>query len=134
VDAESIYLNCVQKTDKGKATQMIAVSAATGQVKWKIQTNPSGYSRYLPIMVADNMLLTFRKKSAVRHSTQVLGLDRNTGRLLWSFALFDDQFVDSFRSVVAAEGDRLFVLDKIPRWQIWLLLWNRSLWLSQSPS
>jgi outer membrane protein assembly factor BamB len=134
VDADSIYLNCVQKVDKGEATQMVAAAAATGQVKWQVQTNPIGYSEFLPITVNGKVLLTFRKKSASQHSTQVLGLDRNTGSLLCSFALYDDQFVDRFRSVVAAEGGRLFVLDKIPRWQIWLLLWNRSLWLSQYPS
>jgi hypothetical protein len=85
--------------------------------------------------MADRQYLTFRRvKKANVWQTQAVALDRQTGKLLWTFPLFDDeaQYVNTFRSIVAAESDRFFTLDLLPRWQLWLLQINPNWYLKQS--
>ncbi len=131
MDADSLYLTCAQKVKKG-ASLVVALDAATGKVKWQVQTSPNRYSEFLPMALTNSALITFRQKTDDRQATRIIGLDRTTGKLLWKFALYDDRFVDSFRSVVSTQGERLFVLDVLPRWQIWLVQWQKGWWLNQA--
>ncbi|MBC7970995.1 MAG: hypothetical protein H7Z11_12895, partial [Verrucomicrobia bacterium] len=65
--------------------------------------------------------------------TQAIALDRQTGKILWAFPLYDEKarYVGTAGSVVAAEGDRFFMLDVLPRWQLWLLQVNRNWYVKQ---
>lgn len=127
VKADVIYLGCGQD----KSSHVVALATTTGQLKGQVQTNAKNYSKNLPIAIDGNTLLTFSKQVDLRHATQVVGLDRTTGKLLWKFSVFDDQFINSFRSIVATDSESLFVLDKLPRWQLWLLDGNLNWWLNQ---
>jgi len=109
--------------------KIVALSAQTGQVKWQTQISPDRYSDNLPSAVSAQQYLTFRYvlKTKVGQK-QAIALDRQTGKILWAFPLYDEKarYVGAAGSVVAAEGDRFFMLDVLPRWQLWLLQMNRN--------
>jgi polyvinyl alcohol dehydrogenase (cytochrome) len=136
VDADSIYLNCGEpRTNTPAASTVVAVSTQTGNVKWQTQTSFAS-NLFPPLQnsaVSAQQLLTFRQiKTGQSIQTQAIGLDRQTGKLLWSFPLSSARYVYNPRQVVATEGDRFFFLDLVPRWRIWL--WQASSALSSSPS
>jgi outer membrane protein assembly factor BamB len=132
VDIDTVYLNC-RRSDNFLSTvgagdnRIVALSIQTGAVKWQTQLS-SGSSDDLPATVGNRQYLAIRRVSqANTQPLQTVALDRQTGKLLWAFPLFDRTgTVDTFRSIVAAEGDRFFTLDRIPRWQLWLLQVNPS--------
>ncbi|WP_373540875.1 PQQ-binding-like beta-propeller repeat protein [Chamaesiphon sp.] len=131
---DPIYLRCRRDhPDLGKKTNVMALSLQTGAVKWQTQLSTEGDYRDLPATVTDRQYLTFRRVKANTWQTQAVALDRQTGKLLWAFPLFDDEagYVNTFRSIVAAEGDRFFTLDRLPRWQLWLLQINPNWYLKQ---
>lgn len=136
VDADSVYVNCnhYSQLPRGQdSSTIVALSAQTGQIKWQYQASPNLYSEFLPNVVSPEQFLTFRKvTSGNSRQTQAIALNRQTGKLLWSFALDDDRYVDKFRAIVASDRNRLFILDFMPRWQIWLLQLNSD-WYFQQP-
>lgn len=85
--------------------------------------NAKTYSKDLPIAINGNKLRTFSNQIDRQHATQIVGRDHYTGKLVWKFSLYDDKFIDSFRTIVAIK-ESLFVLDHLPRWQLWLLKRN----------
>ncbi|MBW4472285.1 MAG: PQQ-like beta-propeller repeat protein [Stenomitos rutilans HA7619-LM2] len=137
VDADTVYLNCDRNGRvryKSQESKIVALPAQTGQVKWQTQISPDRYSYNLPNAVSAQQYFTFRLVgTADKRQTQAIALDRQTGKLLWAFSLFDPEakYVDTFQSVVAAEGDRFFFLDSLSRWQLWLLQINRNWYLKQ---
>ncbi|MBW4692139.1 MAG: PQQ-binding-like beta-propeller repeat protein [Lyngbya sp. HA4199-MV5] len=140
IDNDTVYLNCsgypgtVSRNEQNSRV-VVAVSAQTGDVKWQARISPNRYSDNLPAAVNAHQYLTFRNvlKSNVSQ-TQAIALDRQTGKLLWTFPLFDPEarYVDTWQSIVAAEGDRFFTLDVLPRWQLWLLQMNRHWYVKQA--
>jgi len=89
----------------------------------------------MPAAVSAQQYLTFRNVVRAKvKQTQAIALDRQTGKLLWAFPLYDEEArnVDSYWSAVAAEGDRFLMLDSLPRWQLWLLQVNRSWYTKQT--
>lgn len=129
--ADFIYFSCRQQDKRDDSSYVAALAAATGKLQWGVETNAKTYSKDLPIAIDSNTLLTFSKQIDRQHATQIVGRDRFTGKLLWKFSLYDDQFIDSFRSIVATENESLFVLDELPRWQLWLLHGNLDWLLNQ---
>lgn len=130
IDTDLIYLSCGQQ---GESSRVVALTL-TGKLKWQVQTNAKSYFNDLPIAIDGNTLITFDSTKSTPQATQVVGLDRATGKRLWTFTLYDDRFVDSFRSIVAAQSESLFVLDDLPRWQLWLLHGNLDWSLNQARS
>jgi outer membrane protein assembly factor BamB len=135
VDIDTVYLPCRRYDDIDEVTdtRIVALSIQTGAVKWQTQLSNRGYYRDLPATVTDRQYLTFRRVKANTWQTQAVALDRQTGKLLWAVPLFDDEagYVNTFRSIVAAQGDRFFTLDRLPRWQLWLLHINPNWYLKQ---
>ena len=132
VDARSVYLNCNRRHNGQDSSTIMALSAQTGQMQWQSLVSPNRHSRDLPSAISARQLLTFRQVGqGDRQQTQAIALDRQTGKLLWTVALFDDRYVNTFRSVVATDQDQFFVLDAIPQWQLWLLRLNRYWYLQQ---
>jgi outer membrane protein assembly factor BamB len=136
VDIDTVYLPCRRYDDMDEVTdaRIVALSIQTGAVKWQTQLSTRGYHRELPATVTDRQYLSFRRVKANAWQTQAVAIDRQTGKLLWAFPLFDDEavYVNTFRSIVAAQGDRFFTLDRLPRWQLWLLQINPNWYLKQS--
>ena len=133
---DTVYLSCNRYPDRlgRKDTRIVALSIQTGAVKWQTQLSTDSYYRNSRATVTDRQYLTFRKVSqANARQNQAVALDRQTGKLLWAFPLFDDEapYFSNFNSIVAAEGDRFFTLDLLPRWQLWLLYLNPSWYLKQ---
>jgi outer membrane protein assembly factor BamB len=123
VDADSIYLNCGEPLSGSTSSTIVALSTQTGNVKWRTQVGlaSSSLTQVQNSAVSAQQFLTFRQiQTSQSVQTQAIALDRQTGKLLWSFPLTSDRYVDQLRQVVAAEGDRFFFLDFVPRWQIWL--------------
>ncbi|MGG6263978.1 PQQ-binding-like beta-propeller repeat protein [Leptolyngbya sp. AN03gr2] len=130
VDAESVYITC--KRPKEKSSTIVSLSAQTGQIQWQTLVSPNQHSAEVPGAIADRQFLTFRR---VQSQLQAIALDRQTGKLLWSKALFSSQdlpYMDSFRATVATDQDKVFVLDAVPQWQLWLLSLNRDWYLNPS--
>jgi outer membrane protein assembly factor BamB len=141
VDASTIYLDCSRYPNSlggEEDSQVVAISTQTGAAKWQTQLSTdrlrSRSMSDLPTAMTDRQYLTFRKVTKAKaRQTQAVALDRHTGKLLWAFPQFDDEarYVNTFRSIVAAEGDRFFTLDRLPRWQLWLLQMNLNWYLNQ---
>ncbi len=126
VDTESVYLNCDRGQGYRGASTIVALSARTGQTQWETSMSLKSYSEHIPSVIGARQLLTFRRVSqGDRSQTQAIALDRQTGRLLWNVALFNADYVDAFRSQVATDQDKVFVLDALPQWQLWLLRLNQ---------
>lgn len=138
VDADTVYLNCDRNGRvlyKSQESKIVALSAQTGQVQWQTQISPDRYSDDLSNTVSAQQYLTFRiVAKAEAEQTQAIALDRQTGKVLWVFPLFDPEakYVDTWQSIVAAEGNHFFTLDVLPRWQLWLLQMNRNWYVKQS--
>ncbi|MBE9181179.1 PQQ-binding-like beta-propeller repeat protein [Oculatella sp. LEGE 06141] len=133
VDAQSVYLNCNRRRNGEDSSTIVALSAQTGQTQWQSLISSNWHSRHVPIAISDRQLLTFRQvRQDDRNQIQAVALDRQTGAMLWTVALFDRRYVDTFRSRVAIDGDRVFILDAVPRWQLWLLQLNRRWYLKRS--
>ncbi|GAP95522.1 outer membrane protein assembly factor BamB family protein [Leptolyngbya sp. NIES-2104] len=131
VDAESVYFNCRQP--KQYSSTIFSLSAKTGQIQWQTLVSPNGYSDKIPVAIAPRQLLTFRNVSQSNQSqTQVIALDRQTGRLLWSVPLFDAQYMNAFRAIVTVDQEKVFILDVLPQWQLWLLKLNRDWYLNRA--
>lgn len=140
VDAQSVYLNCNRRRNNQDSSTIMVLSAETGQIQWQSLISPNRHSRDLPSAISARQLLTFRQvRQGDREQTQAIAIDRQTGKLLWTVALFDDRYVNAFRSIVATGRDsastdlsvQFFVLDAIPQWQLWLLQLNRHWYLKQ---
>lgn len=137
VNTDTVYLNCNRNgrvLNGSQESKIVALSAQTGELKWQTQVSPNYYSRNLPNAVSAQQYLTFRiVGTAKAKQTQAIALDRQTGKMLWAFPLHDDEarYVDSWQSVVATDGDRFFMLDVLPRWQLWLLKVNRNWYVKQ---
>lgn len=136
VNTDTVYLNCRngRVLNGSQESKIVALSAQTGQVKWQTQISPDRYSDDLPAVVSAQQYLTFRYVLKTKvGQTQAIALDRQTGKILWAFPLYDEKarYVDTFGSVVAAEGDLSFMLDVLPRWQLWLLQVNRNWYVKQ---
>ncbi len=128
MDADTVYVECGRIPDQLDAKQnsrIVALSTQTGVVKWQTQLSDEFLMSYSPAAMNDRQYLTFRRiKQAAAIQTQAVAIDRQTGKLLWAFPMFDREAVDSWRATVAAQGDRFFYLDRLPLWQIWLLQLN----------
>lgn len=61
-----------------------------------------------------------------------IALDRQTGRLLWSVPLFDARYMNAFRAIIAVDQEKVFMLDVLPQWQLWLLRLNRDWYLNRA--
>lgn len=132
VDAQSVYLNCNRRHNGQDSSTIVALSAEMGQLQWQSLVSPNRHSRNLPSAISARQLLTFRQVGqGDQQQIQAIALDRQTGKLLWTKALFDDRYVNTFRSIAATDPKEFFVLDAIPRWQLWLLQLNRHWYLKQ---
>jgi outer membrane protein assembly factor BamB len=138
VDSESVYLHCGRRQvadseDSPKSSTIVALSTQTGQLKWKYLASPDNYSMFFPSALSPKQFLTFRKVEVGNDAqTQAIALDRQTGKLLWSFAPYTTPYMTTSPQRVATEGDRFFMLDLIPRWQVWLLQANPNWYLNHS--
>jgi outer membrane protein assembly factor BamB len=137
VDADTVYFDCNPngRYDIKDNSRIVAISTQTGAIRWQRQLSANRSIEDLPSAITDRQYLTFRRVAdANTAQIQVVALDRQTGKLLWAFPLFDDDYsgLRFFRSIVAAEGDRFFTLDRLPRWQLWLLQMNLNWYLPQS--
>lgn len=131
-DAQSVYLNCNRRRNEQNSSTIVALSAQTGQTQWQSLMSSNWHSADVPMTISAGQLLMLRQaKQGNRYQTQAIALDRQTGKLLWTVALFErrDLF---FRSRLATDRDRFFVLDAIPRWQLWLLQLNRQWYLNSA--
>jgi outer membrane protein assembly factor BamB len=126
VDADTVYLECqrMRKQD----SRIVALSIQTGAVKWQTELSTDLSISNLPAALNDQHYLTFRKvEKTDSQQIQAVALDPQTGKLLWAFPLFadEDRYVGTFSiAIVAVEGNRFFTLDRLPRWQLWLLQMN----------
>jgi hypothetical protein len=87
-------------------------SLQTGKVKWQYLASPNHYLRFFPTAVTPKQFLTFREVGS-NAQTQAIALDRQTGKLLWSFAPYSDR--PQLRLFAETEDDRFLMLDVIPR-------------------
>ncbi|MCU0552436.1 MAG: PQQ-binding-like beta-propeller repeat protein [Leptolyngbya sp. Prado105] len=136
VSAESVYLNCNRRQDIRDSSTIVSLSARTGQIQWETLVSPDNHSDTAPSAIASRQFLTFRRVSGANESQlQAIALDRQTGKLLWSKAFFNSQdlpYMDSFRATIATDQNKVFVLDAVPQWQLWLLSLNRDWYLNQA--
>lgn len=132
VDAESVFLYCNRRQNKRDSTTILSLSTRTGQTQWQTLVSPNRFSEETPSAIAPRQFLTFRRVSGANQSQlQAIALDRLSGKLLWSKALFGDR-MDQFRSQVATDQDKMFVFDSVPQWQLWLLGINRDWYLNRA--
>jgi outer membrane protein assembly factor BamB len=128
VDEDSIYLNCGEPLSGPASSTIVALSTQTGNVKWRTQVRlaSSLLSPFPNSAVSTQHFFTFRQIQVGRSvQTQAIALNRQTGKLLWSFPVTSDRYVYNPQQVVATEGDRFYFLDLVPHWRIWL--WQISL-------
>jgi outer membrane protein assembly factor BamB len=121
-----VYLNCNPNPGLSpEASTIVALSAATGEVQWQTPISPNRHSADWPMTVsAGQVLMLHTAGRGDQAQDQVVALDRQTGRRLWTVALFGKR--DSFfRTRLATSRDRLLVTDNVPQWQLWLLQLNR---------
>lgn len=132
-DSQWVYLNCNRPGHgfRGSST-IVALSTQTGEIRWQTVINPNHHSDDIPIAINERQLLTLRQiNQGDTLQTQAIALDRQTGTVLWTHALFDTR-ARFFRSRLAANGNQFFLMDEIPRWQLWLLQMNRHWYLKRS--
>ena len=125
-DAQLVYLNCNPNPGSSpEASTIVALSAATGAVQWQTPISPNRHSADWPMTVGTGQLLMLHTAGrGDKSQDQVVALDRQTGKRLWTVALFGKR--DSFfRDRLATDRDRLLITNDIPQWQIWLLHLNR---------
>lgn len=129
-DAQSVYLNCERRRNEQSSSTIVALSAQTGQIQWQSLISPNWHSDDVPMTMGARQLLLLRQaRQDNRTQTQAIALDRQTGKLLWTVALFEKRAL-FFRSRLATERDQFFVTDMIPRWQLWLLRLNPQWYLN----
>ncbi|AFY94076.1 PQQ-binding-like beta-propeller repeat protein [Chamaesiphon minutus] len=135
VDADTVYFDCNRDGEYNleDRSRIVALSTQTGAVRWQTQLSADSSIRHLPAAMTARQYLTFRRVTKAKADrTQVVALDRQTGKLLWAFPLFDDEGkYRGFRAIVAAEDDRFFALNLLPRWQVWLLQMDLSWYINQ---
>lgn len=78
----------------------------------------------------DQLLLLHSIRQGDKSQDQVVALDRQTGKRLWTVTLFGKRDI-FFRSRIDTARDRLLIIDDIPQWQLWLLQLNRHWYLKQ---
>lgn len=125
-DAQWVYLNCnLNPGSSPEASTIVALSAATGEVRWQTPINPNRHSEDWHMTISTGQVLLLNSAGQGNKSQdQVVALDRQTGKRLWTVALFGKR--DSFfRDRIATNRNRLLITDDIPQWQIWLLQLNR---------
>jgi outer membrane protein assembly factor BamB len=136
--SDAIYLSCASnasKETKSQKSEIVALAARSGQVRWRFPASPNRYVEEFPIATNGQMVFTVRRLAGSldiqTEQDQVIGLDRQTGKLRWVLPLYNSDDVNRPQSVVAADADHFFVLTQLPRWQVWLLQLNRGWYLKQ---
>ena len=115
---EAVYLYCLLPKNYSSA-QIVAIRP-TGELMWRSRTS-NALETFLPLAVNDSVLVSFSKQN---RTPQAVGLNPRTGKVLWTFALRSKDFLSLIHNGVALEGNRLFILDELPRWKIWRSAWN----------
>ncbi|MCC7449692.1 MAG: PQQ-like beta-propeller repeat protein [Anaerolineae bacterium] len=127
-DAQRVYTFCemkgfndklsdAEKADPSQWTSLIlALDASTGRELWR---KPAAYNLYTlvwqkPVLVRDSVMFV----GGVSDSYRLMALAQQDGSVRWSFALHrgsDAAFTD---------GERVYVMDRAPRWRYWAALLN----------
>jgi outer membrane protein assembly factor BamB len=133
-DADNVYFDCGRATlSSYKDSRVVALSIKTGSIRWQTKLSAPSGEDDSPTAMNERQYITFGNVSKTdTRQIQAVALDRQTGKLLWVFPLFDNNMQFRFRDIVAADGDRFFTLDVLSRWQLWLLQMNIN-WYAKQP-
>ena len=134
-DTQSVYLHCNRRRNDRDSSTVVALLTQTGQTQWRSLISSDWHSDDTPLAIGTHQLFTLRRaRQGSRFQTQAIALDRQTGKILWTVALFEERTERSifFRSRIAAEHDQVFILDNLPQWQLWFLRMNRRWYLNSA--
>lgn len=85
----------------GPEASVIALNKKDGSVIWKSQSDKAGYSSAMPVKIGNTTQVVFFT------DRRALGLDLNTGKLLWEYARASNDVANVATPVV--RGNRVFV-------------------------
>ncbi|MBW4549594.1 MAG: PQQ-binding-like beta-propeller repeat protein [Aphanocapsa sp. GSE-SYN-MK-11-07L] len=135
-DEQSVYLNCNRypSSQGQQSSAIVALSAQTGQVQWQTLLSLAQHSRDAPMTIRTGQLLMLDNvNQGKRTQTQVIALDRGTGKILWRFPLPSNRSW-FYNARLAGTDHQFFVIASVPQWQLWLWQINPHWYLNRAIS
>ncbi|MFI6938641.1 PQQ-binding-like beta-propeller repeat protein [Streptomyces sp. NPDC050418] len=131
---------------KGYRYDAVKFDARTGEQQWTLKVHGEGGAQIgRPLAVRDGVLFIYRNHTAekgpdggYRPGTDLVGVDTGTGRVLWSFEMYDDNRSDERAMLidgavlVNTPGRVWSALDPRTGEKKWSRTWEKGLWCQGS--